>query len=97
MHKALRNAALWVRDWVLTAVHDPEFWSYRIATIRPLPMYIRRRSVFEHWPGYLEIRVYPGRPKFQLHHPREWTDWGISTIDYAYPDCQAIDYDEVPF
>ena len=38
MPQSLRNAALWVRDWVLTAMHDGDFWSYRIATLRLIPV-----------------------------------------------------------
>jgi len=87
----LRNAALWVRDWVMTAVHDPEFWGYQIATIRLFRLKARLKS------RSLEIDInWWNCPRFALHHPRDWTEWGRTTIDYAYPD-QAIDYDEVPF
>jgi len=80
MPKTLRNAALWVRDWVMAAVHDPEFWSYRIATIRLIPIRYQR------WPKFLEFRIYPPRPVFRLHHPRDWSGWGIPLSDKRFDD-----------
>lgn len=91
MPKFLRNAALWVRDWVRAAMHDPDFWSYRIATIRLIRLKARLN------PCSLEIDIsWWNCPRFKLHHPSEWTEWGRTTIDYAYPH-QAIDYDNIPF
>ncbi len=101
MPKALRNAALWAKDWVNAAMHDPHFWMMRFWTLRLVSVH------FDGDDGCLEmsIRIYPDNPSFRLHHPSEWADWGISPIAFAYPrtivltegEKEAIDHSDIPF
>lgn len=89
MASLLHLAALWVRDWILTAMHDPEFQSYRIASIRLFWVSVRLK------PQRIGIDVnWLHSPRVLIFHPIEQA--GLRRdypVKYAYP----IDYDEIPF
>lgn len=100
MASLLHLAALWVRDWVVAATHDPDFWMMRLWTLRLVSVHFSKDD------GCLEIciRTYLSNPNFRLHHPAEWAYWGNSPIDYAYPRTLTISegdkgeaIDEIPF
>ncbi len=85
----LHLAALWVRDWILTAMHDPEFQSYRIAWIQLFWVSVRLKT------KRIEIDVnWLNCPRVQIFHPIEQAGWREDyPVKFAYP----IDYDEIPF
>ncbi len=90
----LHLAALWVRDWVVAATHDPDFWMMRFFCLKLPQVKISRY--------YQEIHFsieWHDLGRFRLGCPSDWNEWGPSpNIDYLYdPSNQAIDYDEIPF
>ena len=86
MASLLHLAALWVRDWVLTAVHDPDFPKFSILTVRLLQCNLScwNQSRLNHVLEFsFSLWLYP---RVRLHHPRDWTDeWGRAAVDYTYP------------
>lgn len=85
----LYYSALWAWDWMRTAVHDPDFFSYRIASIRLIRIGARLKS----WSLEIDINWW-NCPRFELFHPIDCAGWRAKyPIDYAYP----IDYDRIPF
>lgn len=79
----MASAIAWCRDWMDAATHDPEFWSYRLFSLRLI-----------WWDYDLEegnLRIYlswVNCPRFRLHHPREWGEWSRRPV---------INYDTIPF
>ena len=93
MPKFLRNAALWVRDWVRAAMHDPDFWM-----MRPFSLGCPHLEIL---PLYRALRItvsWHDCPRLRLNCPSDWNEWGPTPrIDYAYFSNRAIDYDNIPF
>lgn len=89
----LYYASLWSRDWVLVAMHDPDFWSYRIVQVRLLWL----DWIYEE--GNVQILIsWVNCPKFVITHPRYWAGfWPQSGINYAYPEKPRPAPSQIPF
>ena len=87
----LRLAALWSWDWMRTAMHDPEFQSYRIAWIRLLWFSVRlktkRIEIDVNWMNCPRVLIFHPIEQAGLRRERDYP------VKFAYP----IDYDEIPF
>lgn len=84
----LYYAALWAWDWMQTSTHDPDFPTYKIASIRLIRIECRLKS----WSLEIDINWW-NCPQFKLFHPIDEAGWRAEyPVRYVYP----IDPDQIP-